>query len=102
LKLREEFYLYKSLKQKALLNRTKFLEGLAFAQSQVNNIPAENILKQLVLRGQQRAMSRKVKSVKGMYRVGVTVIEAPSGPDSNWETITEKEDIEDACMHKNI
>lgn len=59
-------------------------------------------LKNLILQEKSRTMHRRVKRVLGKNQMAaLTMVEAPTGPNGEWEEVTDKNGIEQACIDEN-
>jgi hypothetical protein len=99
--LKNTFNQYNLLKSKATQLRSTFLEELALAISIQGNGNKEKILQQLQLHEEQRAVARKIKSILGQHRSGVSAVEYQNA-QGGWEVTVEKHKIEEECMQENI
>ena len=99
--LKNTFNQYNLLKSKATQLRSSFLEDLADAIATKGNGHKEKILQQLQLHEEQRAVARKIKSILGQQRSGVSAVEYLND-QGGWEVTVEKQKIEEECMQENI
>ena len=59
-------------------------------------------LKNLILQERSRTMHRRVKRVIGKDQMAaLTMVEAPVGPNGEWEEVTDQSGIEQACIEEN-
>lgn len=99
--LTAEYQIYNQIKIDSEKHRNNYIEQLAQAQAENNHQDVATILQQLIMREQQRALSRKIKVLKGTFRSGVTSIEAPNDA-GEWTVVSDKLLIEQGCMAENI
>ncbi len=101
IQLREKYNELNLLKVKASVLRGNFLLDLSERKAAEGNGKAETILKQLILREEQRAVARATKRVLNKFRGGVTAIEAKNS-QGEWCIYTDKHKIEQGCIKENI
>jgi hypothetical protein len=82
--IQEEFRTYNIIKNQATSKRKIFLETLAEAKANEEDLSTENILKQMIQREELPAVFRKIKSVLGKFRQRVQAIETKN-IDGEWE-----------------
>jgi hypothetical protein len=99
--LREQYNELNLLKSKATQLRGNFLTELAESKAAAGDGNAESILRQLMIREEQRSVARAVKRVLSRSRCGVTAIEALN-PQGEWTIFTDKSTIEHNCIQDNI
>ncbi len=99
--LRAQYNEFNLLKAQATKLRDTFLAELAESKAAAGDGKAESILKQLLLREEQRSVARAVKWALGKPRGGVTAIEAKNDR-GEWTIFTDKQTIEQNCIQENI
>ncbi len=99
--LRAQYNELNLLKSKATQLRGNFLTELAERKAAEGEGTTETILKQLLLREEQRMVSRAVKRTLSKSRCGVTAIEALNS-QGEWTIFTDKLTIERGCIQENI
>jgi hypothetical protein len=101
LKLRIQYNELNLLKSRASQIRGNFLVELADTKAAAGNQEADTVLRQLMLREEQRSIAHSVKRVLHKNRRGVTAIEAVN-QQGEWVIFTDKETIERSCVQENI
>jgi hypothetical protein len=95
-----EYEQYNKKKRESTTLRTNFLHDLAEAKCKEGNTSHMKVIKLLEHRERQREVSRKLKTVFGNLRRGISCIDVPIG--DSWELVTDTVQIEKECMRENI
>ncbi len=99
--LKQTYNEFNLLKSKASHLRGNFLSELANRKAADGDGKAEIILKQLILREEQRSVAQATKRVLRSFRSGVTAVEYRDS-QGQWLVSTDKQVIEHECIQENI
>ena len=98
--LHEAYRQYKKARQEATVWREEFMDDLATARASIKGTEKANELKQLLTIERQRTIARNIKRMQGKLQRNATIQIYVNEPEGR-RLVTDKSDIEDACMQEN-